>query len=202
MSMTRRAALSITLALPAALSLPVSALAKPAPGFAVVDADGKVRTLEEFRGRIVVLEWVNRACPYIQKHYNSGNMPGLQVSATREGVVWLSVASSARGKPGYWGDGRKAKAWMASKGSAATAMLLDADGTMGRAYGARTTPHMFVIDKTGAIAYQGAIDDRPSSKVEDLKGARNLVAAALADLHAGRPVATPWTQAYGCAIKY
>ncbi len=201
MTLTRRSALAAAFALPA-LALPGLALAKPAPAFLVKDADGRLRTLAEFRGRIVVLEWVNRDCPYVKKHYNSGNMPGLQASATRGGAVWLSVCSSGKWKPGHWSSGKAAKAWMADKHSSATTMLFDDDGVMGRAYGAKATPHMFVIDKTGAIAYQGAIDDIPTSKVEDLPRARNLVAAALADVHAGRPVATPYSQAYGCGIKY
>lgn len=202
MPLTRRTALTAAFLLPTALSVPGLALAKGAPAFAVKDADGKVRTLAEFKGRIVVLEWVNRGCPYVKKHYNSGNMPGLQASATRDGAVWLSVCSSGRWQPGHWSTGGGAKAWMAAKHSSATAMLLDEDGVMGRAYGARTTPHMFVIDPSGAIAYQGAIDDIPTSKVEDLARAKNLVAAALADVHAGRPVRTPFSQAYGCAVKY
>ncbi|RYF95277.1 MAG: redoxin domain-containing protein [Caulobacteraceae bacterium] len=200
MTLTRRSILSAGLALPV-LGMPSLALAMPAADFAVKDTDGKVRTLAEFRGRIVVLEWLNRACPYTQKHYH-GNMQGLQVSATRDGAVWLSVCSSARGQPGYWSDGAKARRWMEKNGSAATALLLDADGSMGRAFGAKVTPHMYVIDKAGALAYKGAIDDMASSKVDDIKRARNLVAAALADVHAGRPVATPLTPAYGCGIKY
>lgn len=201
MTLTRRSTLAAALALPA-LSLPTLALAKPAPAFAVKDADGKVRTLAEFKGRIVVLEWVNRDCPYVKKHYNSGNMPGLQASATRDGAVWLSVCSSGKWQPGHWSGGGAAKSWMADKHSSATAMLLDEDGVMGRAYGAKTTPHMFVIDPAGAIAYQGAIDDVPTSEISDIKRAKNLVAAALADVHAGRPVATPFSQAYGCSVKY
>jgi hypothetical protein len=198
MSLTRRAAL---LAVPAALALPGLALARPAPDFAVKDADGRVRTLGEFRGRIVVLEWLNRACPYTQKHYR-GNMQGLQVSATRDGVVWLSVCSSAKGQPGYWSDGAKARKWMEKNGSAASALLLDVDGVMGHAYAAKVTPHMYVIDKAGALAYKGAIDDIPSSKVEDIKRAKNLVAEALACVHDGRPVPVAVRPAYGCGIKY
>ncbi len=200
MSLTRRSALTAAFALPV-LGLPGLALAKAAPDFAVKDADGKVRTLAEFKGRIVVLEWLNRACPYTQKHYH-GNMQGLQVSATRDGAVWLSVCSSGAWQPGHWSSGAGAKSWMKKYGSAATAMLLDEDGVMGRAYGAKTTPHMFVIDPAGQLAYQGAIDDVPTSKVEDIARAKNLVAAALADLHAGRPVGTPYSQPYGCAVKY
>lgn len=197
MSLTRRAAL---LAVPA-LAIPGPALAKAAPDFAVGDADGRVRTLSEFRGRVVVLEWLNRACPYTQKHYH-GNMQGLQVSATRDGVAWLSICSSAKWQPGHWSRGEDAKRWMVKKGSAATAMLLDEDGAMGRAYAAKVTPHMYVIDKAGQLAYKGAIDDIPTSEVADIKRARNLVAEALACVHDGRPVPAPVRPAYGCGIKY
>ena len=200
MTLTRRSALTAALTLPV-LGLPGLALARGAPEFAVKDADGKVRTLSEFKGRIVVLEWLNRACPYTQKHYH-GNMQGLQVSATRDGAVWLSVCSSGNWQPGHWSSGEAARRWMKKYGSAATALLLDEDGVVGRAYEARTTPHMFVIDPAGQLAYQGAIDDVPTSKVEDIGRAKNLVAAALADVHAGRPVRTPFSQAYGCAVKY
>ena len=197
---TRRTLLTAGLALPV-LGLPGLALAKQAPDFAVKDADGKVRTLSEFRGRVVVLEWLNRACPYTQKHYH-GNMQGLQVSATRDGVAWLSVCSSARWQPGHWSRGEDAKRWMARNGSAATAMLLDEDGVMGHAYDARTTPHMYVIDKAGALAYRGAIDDIPTSDVADIKRAKNLVAEALACVHDGRPVPVAVRPPYGCGIKY
>ena len=201
MTLNRRTVLSAALAVPATLALPGLALAKAAPAFSVKDADGRVRTLAEFKGKIVVLEWVNEGCPYVKKHY-SGNMQGLQVSATRDGAVWLTVCSSAKGEQGYWPDGAKAKKWMEKNGSAASALLLDESGVMGQAYGAKTTPHMYVIDKAGMLAYHGGIDDVPTKKVEDIKRARNLVAAALADVHAGRPVATPFSQPYGCAVKY
>ncbi|HYE44504.1 MAG TPA: redoxin domain-containing protein [Caulobacter sp.] len=201
MNLTRRAAVTGALAVPAALSLPGLALAKPAPAFAVKDVDGKVRSLAEFKGRVVVLEWVNEGCPYVKKHY-SGNMQGLQVSATRDGAVWLTVCSSAPGQQGHWATGAEAKAWMTAKNWAGTAMLIDPDGKMGKAYGAKTTPHMYVIDKTGTLVYQGGIDDVPTNKVEDIKRANNLVAAALADVNAGRPVKVAFSQPYGCAVKY
>ena len=184
-----------------ALSLPGLALAKPAPAFAVKDVDGKVRSLAEFKGRVVVLEWVNEGCPYVKKHY-SGNMQGLQVSATRDGAVWLTVCSSAPGQQGHWATGAEAKAWMTAKNWAGTAMLIDPDGKMGKAYGAKTTPHMYVIDKTGKLVYMGGIDDKPSANPETLKGAKNYVVAALADVKAGRAVAQAATKPYGCSVKY
>jgi peroxiredoxin len=198
MSITRRL---VTAAIPLAALLPGVALARPAPVFTAVDVDGKTRSLAEFKGKVVVLEWVNEGCPYVRKHY-SGNMQGLQQAATADGVVWLSVASSAPGKQGYFPDGAAARTWMAAKGAKPTTLLLDPEGVVATAYKAKTTPHMFVIDRGGQVVYEGAIDDTPSAKVEDLKTARNYVAAALADVKAGRPVKVAYSQPYGCAVKY
>jgi hypothetical protein len=148
----------------------------------------------------VVLEWVNEGCPYVRKHY-SGNMQGLQQAARADGVVWLTIASSAPGKQGYF-DAPAAKTWMDAKGAKPTALLLDGENKVATLYKAKTTPHMFVIDKTGAVVYEGAIDDIPTAKVEDLGKAKNLVAAALADVKAERKVATPFATPYGCSVKY
>jgi len=172
-----------------------------APDFSAVDANGVTRTLAEFRGRTVVLEWTNHGCPYVRKHYDSGNMQTLQQEATANGVVWLQVISSPPGEQGHL-DGPGALARVQTDDAHPSATLLDPEGVIGRAYGATNTPHMYVIDAEGRLAYQGAIDDRPSARPETLEGATNHVRAALADLSAGRPVATPETQAYGCAIKY
>ena len=185
----------------AVVAAPALVHAAPAPAFTAKDIDGKVRSLSDFRGKIVVLEWVNEGCPYVKKHY-SGNMQGLQQAATAEGVVWLSIVSSAPGKQGYFPDGAAAKTWMDAKGAKPTTLLLDSDGAIATAYKAKTTPHMYVIDRSGALVYQGAIDDVPSAKVEDLKTAKNYVAAALADVKAGRKVAVAYSQPYGCAVKY
>jgi peroxiredoxin len=197
MSITRRL---VTAALPMAALVPTMAHAKPAPDFTAVDADGKTRSLSEFRGKTVVLEWVNEGCPYVRKHY-SGNMQGLQQAARADGVVWLTIASSAPGKQGYF-DAPAAKTWMDAKGAKPTALLLDGENKVATLYKAKTTPHMFVIDKTGAVVYEGAIDDIPTAKVEDLGKAKNLVAAALADVKAERKVATPFATPYGCSVKY
>lgn len=172
-----------------------------APGFSVHDASGQTRTLAEFRGRTVVLEWTNYGCPYVRKHYQSGNMQALQREATEDGAVWLQVISSAPGEQGYL-DGPGALARVRTDDAAPTATLLDSDGVMGRAYGARNTPHMFIISADGRLVYQGAIDDRPSARPSSLEGANNYVRAALADLAAGRPVRTPETTPYGCSVKY
>lgn len=172
-----------------------------APAFSVQDASGATRTLAEFRGRTVVLEWTNHGCPYVRKHYDAGNMQTLQREAAADGIVWLQVISSAPGEQGYL-DGAGALARVQTDSAAPSATLLDPSGAMGRAYGARTTPHMYVIDPQGVLRYQGAIDDRPSARPASLEGATNYVRAALADLAAGRAVQTASTVPYGCAVKY
>ena len=172
-----------------------------APAFSVQDASGATRTLAEFRGRTVVLEWTNHGCPYVRKHYDAGNMQALQRETTADGVVWLQVISSAQGEQGYL-DGPGAVARVRTDNAAPTATLLDPTGVMGRAYGARNTPHMFIISPTGAVLYQGAIDDRPSARPSSLEGATNYVRAALADIEAGRAVQVAETTPYGCSVKY
>jgi hypothetical protein len=172
-----------------------------APAFQAPDADGAPRTLAEFAGRTVVLEWTNNGCPYVRKHYDSGNMQTLQREAIAQGIVWLQVISSAPGEQGYL-DGAGARARVETDSAAPTATLLDPSGAMGRAYGARTTPHMYIINPEGVLVYQGAIDDRPSARPATLEGANNYVRAALADLAAGRPVAVTQTTPYGCGVKY
>ncbi len=172
-----------------------------APDFELTDLDGQSRKLSEFRGKTVVLEWINHGCPFVVKHYDSGNMQSVQRDATAEGVVWLSICSSAEGQQGYYSaeDWRKVNA---EKQGAATAILLDPEGTVGRLYGARTTPHMYVIDAAGTLVYQGAIDNKPSADPSDIPSALNYVRAALGDVGAGREVATPTTKPYGCGVKY
>jgi hypothetical protein len=172
-----------------------------APAFSAPDASGATRTLAEFRGRTVILEWTNHGCPYVRKHYDSRNMQTLQQQATADGIVWLQVISSAPGEQGYL-DGAGALARVQTDGAHPTATLLDPSGTMGRAYGATNTPQMFVISPEGAVLYQGAIDDRPSARPSTLEGAHNYVRAALADIAAGRAVQTAQTTPYGCSVKY
>jgi peroxiredoxin len=174
---------------------------KPAPPFSVVDATGKVRSLAEFRGRTVVLEWTNKDCPYVEKHYRAGAMQRLQSEAASDGVVWLSIISSAPGKQGHLAPA-KALTHAAEVGATPAAILIDASGVMGRAYGAKTTPHMYVINAQGTLVYAGAIDDRKTTNPADVAKAKNYVAAALADLKAGRPVAFATSPPYGCSIKY
>ena len=183
------------------LAVAAPVLGEPAPAFRALDADGHARALSDFAGRIVVLEWTSSECPYSGKHYGSGNMQALQKAAVKDGVVWLTVSSSAPDREGYFTP-KTARAWRAKVGSHATAILLDGDGKVGRAYNARVTPHMFIIDRAGRLAYMGGIDDRPFADPESLKGARNYVAEALADLKAGRPVAQPLSAPYGCSVRY
>jgi len=172
-----------------------------APDFSVQDASGQTRTLAEFAGRTVVLEWTNHGCPYVRKHYDAGNMQTLQRNAAASDVVWLQVISSRPGAQGYL-DGAGARARVQTDNAAPAATLLDPTGVMGRAYGARVSPHMFIINAEGVLVYQGAIDDRPSARPASLEGATNYVTAALGDLAAGRAVATSDTTPYGCTVKY
>lgn len=172
-----------------------------APAFSVVDATGATRTLAEFAGQNVILEWTNAGCPYVRKHYDAGNMQAVQREARERGWTWLQVISSAPGEQGYL-DGPGALAQVQTEGATVTATLLDGDGVMGRAYGALNTPQMVMINGEGQIVYQGAIDDRPSARPETLEGATNYVRAAWADLEAGRAVQIAQTTPYGCAVKY
>ena len=172
-----------------------------APAFSLTDTQGRAVTLADFKGKHVVLEWVNPGCPYVQKHYNSGNMPATQKQARSQDVVWLTVNSTATDHRDYRKPDDLA-AWLKSKDAAPTATLMDVDGKVGRAYGARTTPHMYVIDPTGKLVYAGAIDSIPSSSTSDLKTATNYVNQALGETLAGKAVSKPVSQAYGCSIKY
>ena len=183
------------------LALALPAIGKPAPAFRALDEAGRVRSLSDFTGKTVVLEWTSSDCPYSHKHYDSGTMQALQAKAVKDGVVWLTVSSSAPRNEGYF-TAKTARAWRVKVGSHATAILLDSAGVVGRAYGARTTPHMFIVDRAGRVAYMGGIDDRPYQDPESLKGAKPYVANALADLKAGRPVADPVSAPYGCAVRY
>ena len=174
---------------------------QPAPAFSAVDAGGKPVSLADYKGRHVVLEWVNPGCPYVQKHYNSGNMPATQKLAVSKGVTWLSISSTSRDASDYKSPAELA-AWIKGKDGAPTATLTDTDGRIGRAYGARTTPHMYVIDPQGKLVYAGAIDSKATARKDDVKSATNYVKQAVAEAVAGKPVSQAQTQAYGCSIKY
>ncbi|MGD8206793.1 MAG: thioredoxin family protein [Thiohalocapsa sp.] len=174
---------------------------RPAPPFTGTDTSGKTWSLAELKGGPVILEWTNHDCPYVVKHYGAGNMQALQKEAAESGYVWLSVISSAPGKQGYVSP-EKADALTASREAAPTAVLLDPDGHIGRAYGARTTPHMFVIDAEGILVYMGGIDNRATTDPDDIVGADNYVRLAIKDLDAGDDVQTPVTAPYGRSVKY
>jgi peroxiredoxin len=196
--------LSLASAAAALCALPAFAQAvvgQPAPAFSAVDAGGKPVSLADDKGRHVVLEWVNPGCPYVQKHYNSGNMPATQKLAVSKGVTWLSISSTSRDASDYKSAAELA-AWIKAKDGAPTATLTDTDGRIGRAYGARTTPHMYVIDPQGKLVYAGAIDSKPTANPADIASATNYVSQAIAEATAGKPVTQPVTRAYGCAIKY
>jgi peroxiredoxin len=174
---------------------------EPAPAFAGVDTAGNSHALSDFLGKIVVLEWTNHDCPYVRKHYNAGNMQAQQRDATAQGVVWLSVISSAPGKQGHV-SAAQADELTASRDAAPTAVLLDEGGNIGRAYDARTTPHMYVIDPEGKLVYMGGIDSIASASPDDIEKATQYVPQVLAQLAAGEPVSTPVTRPYGCSVKY
>ena len=176
-------------------------IGKPAPPIELRDSDGKTVRLDAFKGKFVVLEWVNFHCPFVGKHYRSGNMQKLQKKYTDEGVVWLSICSSAPGKQGYV-TGSEAKELEKEKGAAPSRFLLDPKGTVGKAYGAKTTPHMFVIDPKGTVVYNGAIDDKPSTNQADIATAKNYLAAALDASMSGKKVEIAASQPYGCSVKY
>lgn len=177
------------------------AVGQPAPVFQGVDSNGQRHALSDYRGKTVVLEWTNPGCPFVQAHYGAGNMQRLQAAAAKDGVVWLTVNSGAPGKQGHL-TGPQANAQMAKDGATPAAYLLDPAGEIGRTYAAKTTPHMFVIDPSGTLAYAGGIDDKPTGDAKDIPAAKNHVLAALGDVKAGRAVATPTARAYGCSVKY
>ncbi len=192
--------LALTL-LVALASIAHAQIGNPAPDFTLTDCTGKSVSLSNFKGKTVVLEWTNAGCPFVKKHYGSGNMQKLQKDATDRGVVWLSICSSAPGKQGNMAPSEAAKA-CEENGSHATAYLLDEDGTVGKLYNAKRTPEMYVINPDGILVYQGAIDDKKSPDPADIPGAKNYVVTALDEVLAGKPVSTPTTEAYGCSVKY
>jgi len=174
---------------------------EPAPDFSVVDAYGNVHSLADFQGKYVILEWLNHGCPFVVKHYNGNNMQEMQKKYTEKGVIWLSVVSSAPGTQGHMSP-EETRAAVKEKGASPTAVLIDEDGTMGRAYDARVTPHMYIINPEGIVEYNGAIDDKPTARARDLEGAHNYVIAAMTSLMNGEPVEVTTNTPYGCTVKY
>jgi peroxiredoxin len=190
----------------AGLVIPARALATAtvgaaAPPFSLASSQGPAVSLAAHRGKVVVLEWTNHECPYVRKHYETKNMQAIQKEATGQGVVWLTIISSAPGTQGHV-DAARANELTKSREAAPSAVLFDPTGVVGKAYGATNTPHMYVVTRDGMLAYAGAIDDRPTSRRSDVEGANNYVRAALAAVAAGQPVKVPVTRAYGCTIKY
>jgi peroxiredoxin len=172
-----------------------------APSFSLRDTHGKTVSLDSFKGKVVVLEWFNDGCPFVKKHYGSGNMQKLQKTYTAKDVVWLSISSSAEGKQGYH-TAEEHNQISAKLNAAPTAMLLDSQGSVGKLYGAKTTPDLFIINKDGIVSYSGAIDDTPSTNPDDIVTAKNYVSAALDEILAGKPVTVASTESYGCGVKY
>src|ERR1700722_5342486 len=188
-------------AAPHAAAVEAPRVGSMAPDFVGPDSNGKSIALKDLRGRIVVLEWSNNQCPFVGKHYRSGNMQALQKESTQKGIAWLTILSSAPGEQGNVAAA-EANALTRERGAAPTAVILDPSGVIGRAYGARTTPHMFVIDKTGTLVYMGGIDDKPTTDVADIPTAKNYVRLALTAVISGTPVQDPITRPYGCSVKY
>jgi peroxiredoxin len=197
--MVRRLALALTLVV--SLSAYAARVGTPAPAFTGTDSHGQTHNLSDYRGKFVVLEWTNHDCPFTKKQYNSGNMQALQKQWTAKGVVWLTILSSAPGQDGYM-TASDENAWMAKVHAAPTAAILDSSGTIGHEYEAKTTPHMFIIDPSGKLIYEGAIDDHPTTSVADVPSSKNYVSAALDQAMSGRTVAVAYTRPYGCSVKY
>ena len=174
---------------------------QPAPDFTLKDATGKTVKLSDFKGRHVVLEWTNPGCPFVRKHYDSGNMPATQKDATGKNVVWLTVNSTEKASSDYLEPARLT-AWLTERKSQPTAVLMDEEGTVGKSYGARTTPHMYIVNPQGVLVYAGGIDSIPSARAADIEKATNYVKTGLSEALAGKPVSAATTQPYGCSIKY
>ena len=178
-----------------------AAVGQPAPDFTLTDTTGKAVRLSDFKGKHVVLEWTNPGCPFVRKHYDSANMQTLQKESVGKGVVWLAVNSTENASGDYLAPQQLAR-WMTGQKAAPSATLMDEEGTAGKAYGARTTPHMYVVNPQGTLIYAGGIDSIPSARQDDIKTATNYVRQGLAEALAGKPLSAPSTRPYGCSIKY
>lgn len=199
--MKRKVSVWLAILLSALMAMAAPKAGDVAPDFTATDSNGKAHKLSDYKGKFVVLEWTNSGCPFTRKHYLSGNMQNLQKQWTAKGVVWLTVLSSAPGKEGYM-TAEQENSYLKDKNAAPTAALMDPAGNLGHLYGAKATPHMFVIDPKGKIVYNGAIDDHPSSDQGDIPGAKNYVSTALGEAMSGKAVTTASTEAYGCSVKY
>jgi len=202
---SRRAVVAAAVALGGAFlmgnAFAAPAVGQKAPDFVAVDTTGAKHKLSDFAGKFVVLEWTNPGCPFVRKHYGSGNMPATQKAATDKGVVWLAINSTERAASDYL-KADALDAWMKSQSAAATAVLMDEDGVIGQVYGARTTPHIFIIDPKGVLVYAGGIDSIASARADDIKTATNYVNQALGEAFGGKPISAATTRPYGCSIKY
>ncbi|MCU0415476.1 MAG: thioredoxin family protein [Ignavibacteriaceae bacterium] len=176
-------------------------LNESAPDFKLTDSNGSEHSLSDFEGKIVVLEWINYDCPFVKKHYDSKNMQSLQEKYTEEGVIWLAICSSNKGKQGNF-SAEEINKRSENHGAKFTAYMIDEDGTVGKMYGAKTTPHMYIIDKSGKLVYAGGIDDKASTDIDDIKGSKNYVSLALDELLAGKTVSVQSSAPYGCSVKY
>jgi hypothetical protein len=174
---------------------------QPAPDFTLSDATGKTVRLSDFKGQHVVLEWTNPGCPFVRKHYDSGNMPATQKDAMGKGAVWLAINSTEKASSDYL-EPAQLLAWKQQRQSTPTAVLMDEEGTVGKQYGARTTPHLYIVNPQGVLVYAGGIDSIPSARVSDIDKATNYVKAGLSEALAGKPISAARTQPYGCSIKY
>lgn len=183
-----------------AAAFAAAVVGQPAPAFTATDTGGKQHRLADYQGKYVVLEWVNPGCPFVRKHYN-GNMQATQEEAIAKGAIWFAINSTAESQGDYLAPAKMGE-WMQGKNASATATLMDADGKIGKAYSAKTTPHMYIIDPKGKLVYAGAIDSVPSARLEDIDKATNYVKQAFTELQAGKPVSKKTTTAYGCAVKY
>jgi peroxiredoxin len=188
-------------ALTAATAHAAIAVGQPAPDFKLTDTSGKTVRLSDYKGKHVVLEWNNPGCPFVRKHYDSGNMQTLQKEITGKGVVWLAVNSTETASGDYLAPQQLAR-WMTSQKAAPTAVLMDEDGVAGKAYGARTTPHMYIVNPQGTLVYAGGIDSIPSARADDVKTATNFVRQGVNEALAGKPISTSASRPYGCSIKY
>ena len=197
------AAIALDVALAPTIAYPgaQARIGAPAPAFTLADSNGKTVSLADFKGKTVVLEWTNHDCPYVRKHYGGNNMQALQKKWTAQGVVWLTLISSAPGTEGYV-SAAEANKLTAERGAAPSDVLFDPKGDVGRVYGAQVTPHMYVIKGDGTLAYMGGIDDKATTRLEDLKTAKNYVDAALDEIAQGKPVTTTTARPYGCTVKY
>lgn len=201
MLLLRRTLFALPLLLAAAGAQAAATVGQPAPEITLKDTTGKTVRLSDFKGKHVVLEWTNPGCPFVRKHYDSGNMPATQKDAAGKDVVWLAVNSTEKASGDYL-EPAKLSGWLKERQSVPTAILMDEEGTAGRAYGARTTPHMYIVNPQGQLIYAGGIDSIASAKVDDIPRATNYVKTGLAEALAGKPLTAATTRPYGCSIKY